>query len=202
MELKDQLKAHRTRLGLSQEELAERIYVSRQTISNWEIDRTYPDVQSLLLLSAIFDTSIDELVKGDLGTMEKKMTEDHKKIQRLIVAGLAACGAGLVCLAVGIIAPSAPSSLIPIFTEGELLGVSLFLALWIIGMVPVFMVERITQPHALVTYQDILAFSRGEEPTRNASDFSRRHRVLSTLLKIVAGAAVGAVIAFVLTHIA
>ena len=71
MELKERLKEHRTQLGLSQEELAERIFVSRQTISNWETDRTYPDVQSLLLLSELFDTSIDELVKGDVATMEK-----------------------------------------------------------------------------------------------------------------------------------
>ena len=64
MELKEHLKEHRNRLGLSQEDVAERIFVSRQTISNWETDRTYPDVQSLLLLSEIFGTSIDELVKG------------------------------------------------------------------------------------------------------------------------------------------
>lgn len=45
MELKEHLKEHRNRLGLSQEDVAERIFVSRQTISNWETDRTYPDVQ-------------------------------------------------------------------------------------------------------------------------------------------------------------
>lgn len=71
MEIKEQLKEHRARLGLSQEELADRIFVSRQTISNWETDRTYPDVQSLLLMSDLFGTSIDELVKGDVAPMEK-----------------------------------------------------------------------------------------------------------------------------------
>ena len=65
MELKEHLKEHRNRLGLSQEDVAERIFVSRQTISNWENDKTYPDMQSLLLLSRLFDTSIDDLVKGD-----------------------------------------------------------------------------------------------------------------------------------------
>lgn len=73
MELKESLKEHRGRLGLSQEELAERIFVSRQTISNWETDRTYPDVQSLLLLSELFETSIDELVKGDVATDRKSV---------------------------------------------------------------------------------------------------------------------------------
>ena len=71
MELAIRLKENRNRIGLSQEEMADRIYVSRQTISNWETDRTYPDVQSLLLLSELFETSIDELVKGDVEIMEK-----------------------------------------------------------------------------------------------------------------------------------
>ena len=48
MELAGQIKKHRQALGISQEALAEKIYVSRQTISNWETGRTYPDVQSLL----------------------------------------------------------------------------------------------------------------------------------------------------------
>ena len=43
MELGGQIKRHRTRLGLSQEELADRIFVTRQSVSNWENGRTYPD---------------------------------------------------------------------------------------------------------------------------------------------------------------
>lgn len=62
MELAGQIKKHRQALGISQEALAEKIHVSRQTISNWETARTYPDVQSLLLLSVAFDISIDELI--------------------------------------------------------------------------------------------------------------------------------------------
>ena len=65
MDISNQIKKRRTDMGLSQEELAERIYVSRQTISNWETDKTYPDIQSLLMLSVLFDTTIDVLVKGD-----------------------------------------------------------------------------------------------------------------------------------------
>ena len=53
MDISNQIKKRRTDMGLSQEELAERIYVSRQTISNWETDKTYPDIQSLLLLSIL-----------------------------------------------------------------------------------------------------------------------------------------------------
>ena len=51
MELGNQIKAHRAALSLSQEELAEKVYVTRQTVSNWETSKSYPDIHSLLLLS-------------------------------------------------------------------------------------------------------------------------------------------------------
>lgn len=58
---------------MSQEQLADAIFVSRQTISNWETDRTYPDVQSLLLLSNLFEVSVDSLIKGDVEEMRSVM---------------------------------------------------------------------------------------------------------------------------------
>ena len=47
MELGNQIKAHRAVLSLSQEELAEKVYVTRQTVSNWETGKSYPDTTSL-----------------------------------------------------------------------------------------------------------------------------------------------------------
>ena len=64
MELSKRIKELRTEKGWSQEVLAERIYVSRQTISNWETEKSYPDVQSLLILSNIFGVSLDDLIKA------------------------------------------------------------------------------------------------------------------------------------------
>ena len=73
MELGNQIKAHRAALSLSQEELAEKVYVTRQTVSNWETGKSYPDIHSLLLLSALFDVSLDQLIKGDLETMKQEV---------------------------------------------------------------------------------------------------------------------------------
>lgn len=70
MELGKQIKMHRQEAHLSQEELANRVYVSRQTISNWENDKSYPDVNSLVLLSEIFQISLDNLIKGDIEVMK------------------------------------------------------------------------------------------------------------------------------------
>ena len=66
MQVGNQIKKYRDQLHLSQEQLAEKIYVTRQTISNWETNKSYPDIHSLVLLSQIFNVSIDQLVKGDL----------------------------------------------------------------------------------------------------------------------------------------
>ena len=88
MDISNQIKKRRTDMGLSQEELAERIYVSRQTISNWETDKTYPDIQSLLMLSVLFDTTIDVLVKGDLEMMEKTVASADAKKMRTLGIGM------------------------------------------------------------------------------------------------------------------
>lgn len=84
MELARQLKAKREERGLSQDEVSKAIFVSRQTISNWENDKTYPDVQGLLLLSQLLEVSIDELVRGDVVAMQQAIAEDS----RILLAGL------------------------------------------------------------------------------------------------------------------
>ena len=196
VEIGSQLKMHRERLGISQEELASRIYVSRQTISNWETGRTYPDLQSLLLLSEQFGTSTDTLVKGDLAKMEEVVENDWKKMQRLTAAGWALVGVGVVLLAVGFLVPTSQSSIVPAFSEGELLASVAFLLLWAAGMVPLGQVERLKRKNDLVTYRDILAYSRGEEPPRHGADFSRDHPHLAIAAKTAVGMVAGFASAF------
>lgn len=201
MELKEQLKAKRAQFGLSQEELAERIYVSRQTISNWETDRTYPDVQSLLLLSSLFETSIDELVKGDVEIMEEKMKQEWKKMSRLTVAAWSLVGVGLVGLIAGFAIPTGPSSVLTNLNEGEVLGFGFFLVLWIIGMVFLGMVEYLKKVNDLVTYREILAFSKGEQPDRVSNTFARRHPLARSILMFSISAFAGAIIGIVIFHL-
>lgn len=63
MELGEKLKQARMKAGLKQEELAQKIGVSRQTVSNWENDRSYPDLGSAVKLSNLYRISMDELLK-------------------------------------------------------------------------------------------------------------------------------------------
>lgn len=65
MKLGEQLKQARLEQPLTQEALAEQLGVSRQTISNWENERSYPDILILLRLSDLYGLSLDALVKGD-----------------------------------------------------------------------------------------------------------------------------------------
>ena len=79
MELGKQIKKYRGELGLSQEALAEKIYVSRQTVSNWENDKNYPDINSLLRLSEVFQVSVDILIKGDVEKMKVEIRQQDRQ---------------------------------------------------------------------------------------------------------------------------
>lgn len=62
METKDVIRELRTKRGLSQDELAEKIHVTRQAVSRWETGETVPNTETLLLLSKLFDVSINTLL--------------------------------------------------------------------------------------------------------------------------------------------
>ncbi|WP_125608007.1 helix-turn-helix transcriptional regulator [Lapidilactobacillus bayanensis] len=88
MSLGDKIKENRAKLSLTQEELGRELHVSRQTISNWEVGRSYPDIESLILLSDYFNLSLDKLLREDT-----KMVSSLKKrsISETIYVLLIAC---------------------------------------------------------------------------------------------------------------
>lgn len=93
MELNEKLQRLRKQKGLTQEELAERLYVSRTAVSKWESGRGYPNIESLKTIAKVFGISLDELLSGEeiLAIAEN----DHKQKERTIkdlVFGLLDCG--------------------------------------------------------------------------------------------------------------
>ena len=74
MEISERLKQARIQSGMTQEQVAEKVMVSRVTLSHWENGKTLPDIASLISLSDLYQISLDELLKGD-----PKMTEKVKK---------------------------------------------------------------------------------------------------------------------------
>lgn len=61
----EQLRTARVQSGMSQEQLAEVLAVSRQTISNWENSRSYSDIERVMRMSELYHLSLDEMLRGD-----------------------------------------------------------------------------------------------------------------------------------------
>ncbi len=78
MEFSDQIKNLRQKKGLTQDQFARKLHVTRQAISNWENNRNLPDLAMLIEISQVFDISLDELILGDtrMNKMTKKLIKD------------------------------------------------------------------------------------------------------------------------------
>ncbi len=96
MEFNEKLQELRKQKGLTQEELAGMLYVSRTAISKWESGRGYPSIDSLKAISKFFSVSLDELLSSDailtIAEVENKEKENHF---RSLVFGLLDCCAGI-----------------------------------------------------------------------------------------------------------
>ena len=150
MELGEQIKKYRAKANLSQEELADRIFVSRQTISNWENDKNYPDIKSIVLMSEVFQVSLDNLIKGDIERMKKEIdTREYTRFQKdstiftvLFIAML--------------ILP------IPLIMLLRWFGLALYVCLSGIGMYYALRVEKYKRKYDIQTYKEIVAFIDGK----------------------------------------
>lgn len=198
MEVGDQIRQRRIERGLLQDDLAAAVYVSRQTVSSWENGKTYPDVQSLVLLSGLFGVSIDELIQGDVAVMRRTVQEDSQKMRWLSVAMVVA-----LVLAVAFFLGLAAAWRDPVgignLTKGDVAGVAVFLPLYAVAMAAAVWAERIKRRHNLVGYREIMAFAEGqpvEDGERQGHGFTRRHPVSSVIVKFTFAAAIGAMIGF------
>lgn len=91
MEIGKKLKNARIEAGLTQEKAAEKIDVSHQTISNWENEKSYPDIISVIALSDLYSVSLDELLKGD-----QKMAEHLEESTNVVKSNKKLTGAILL----------------------------------------------------------------------------------------------------------
>lgn len=90
MELNEKLQQLRKQRGLTQEELAEMLYVSRTAISKWESGRGYPSIDSLKAISKLFAISIDDLLSSEelMSIAETDQKEKTKTMRDLIFGAL------------------------------------------------------------------------------------------------------------------
>lgn len=87
MNLPLKLKKLRKEKNMTQEAVAEKIHVSRQTMSNWETGKNYPDIQNLLYLSKLYGVSLSELLEDDIEELREKQ-KIERKIDIYIIASI------------------------------------------------------------------------------------------------------------------
>lgn len=79
MHFPKKIKEERTKNNMSQQELGEHLNISRQSVSKWERGEGYPNIETLIKLSELFNITIDELLKGD-HSLKEKIIEDGKQL--------------------------------------------------------------------------------------------------------------------------
>lgn len=79
MTFSERLKQEREKRGWSQTELAEKIHVSRQSVSKWETGKNYPSIDIIIDLSDLFNITIDELLRSD-EELKEKVIQDSKQL--------------------------------------------------------------------------------------------------------------------------
>lgn len=80
MKIEDKLKNARLSKAYNQEDIADKLGVTRQTISNWENGKSLPDIISIIKLSDLYELSLDEMIKGD----EKLMNKIEKDVMNKV----------------------------------------------------------------------------------------------------------------------
>ena len=150
IDIGSKIKTLRLSKSMTQEQLAKALHVSAQAVSKWENGKSYPDIHSLLLLSALFDVSLDQLIKGDLETMKQEVNAaEVKAMNRDAIIYT-------VLLAATIILP------VPLIKWFGLYGLTPELLLWGSAMYFARRLERIKKANNVQSYRDILAFSEGK----------------------------------------
>lgn len=85
MSLGEKIKTMRQQAALSQEQLAERLNVSRQAVTKWETGKGIPDIANLIAISEEFDLSLDELIKDDITIKNKIIADSSSKKWHILV---------------------------------------------------------------------------------------------------------------------
>lgn len=189
MEIGKQIRKYRMEAKLSQDELADKVYVTRQTISNWENDRNYPDIRSLVLLGSVFGISLDILVKGDMQTMKEQIDAEDirnfKRDQRVYLIMLA----GMVVL---------PMPLVRYF---KVWGIILWLVWAAISIWLSLRIEKHKKAHDIHTYKEIIAFLEGRRLDELEKQREIRKRHYQHFLIILVLVLVGLVVVLLLRRL-
>ena len=174
MEIGNQIKKLRGALNWSQETLAEKAYVSRQTISNWENGKSYPDIHSLLLLGKLFNVSLDELVKGDVESMKKEI--ENNDVKKFNAMSWLLAGEYILIIV----------TILPLIKYLGWVGGVIWGILFCVSMFTAIKVEKMKKANNIQTYREIKAFMEGK-PLDEISE-ERVKSISGSIVKVLCGA--------------
>ena len=185
MEIGKQIKKYRTELGLSQEEFADKIFVTRQSVSNWENDKNYPDINSLVLMAEIFGVSLDSLVKGDIEKMQEEIKKEdieyfNKANRRLTLAFVWDF-----------------FMLVPMIKLFKIWGAVIYGIVFILGFIEAIKVEKQKKKLDVQTYKEINSFIEG----KRLDEIEKQREIAKRPYQKVLAAIGCAVAAFLLTYL-
>ena len=140
------IKKYREKLNISQDELALKVFVSRQTISNWETNKSYPDIKSLTMLSNIFHVTLDDFIKGDIEEMKRIVSKE--KIEKFNIMSYIFLVEMLIVM----------FSAYPLFTLDGYIGVIIWALFFVITFVTAIVIEKFKKKNDIQTYKEIIAF--------------------------------------------
>ena len=187
IDIGSKIKTLRLSKSMTQEQLAKALHVSAQAASKWENGKSYPDIHSLLLLSALFDVSLDQLIKGDLETMKQEVNAaDVKAMNRDAIIFS-------ILLAATIILP------VPLLKWFGLYGLIPELLLWGAAMYFALRLERIKKANNVQSYREILAFSEGRKLDEIEQKVEAGKRPYQKLLLVLLTAGITLLVGMVLS---
>ena len=189
MDIGLQIKKYREQQKISQEELALKIFVSRQTISNWETNKSCPDIKSLITLSNIFNVSLDNFIKEDIKEMREIVEKATiKKFNVISVVFLIE----LIVVAI---------SAYPLFNIKGNIGIIIWLCLFAITLYTASKIEKFKKSHDIQTYKEILAFIDGKQLTHDETQQEIGKRNYQKIIFAFIAGVIALIICFVVIFI-
>jgi len=189
MEIGKRIRELRGAKGWNQDILAEKTYVSRQTVSSWENGKSYPDIKSLLLMSDLFGVTLDELVKGDIAVMRQEISSESirefRRISNIYAAGFI----------IGVLIPY------PLVRFWGMWGLVVFVLYMIALLVLASRVEVLKKQNDMQTYKEIVAFTEGRELSKDEKTEEHAKRPYQKILLAIGSGALALGVFILLTLI-
>lgn len=174
MNIGNQIAGLRKNHHFSQDDFALKIHVSRQTVSNWETNKTYPDIGTLVMIADFFELSLDELVREDVPIMKQKLLAN--KIKWLGFGFIGILVLTYLCLFV--------------LKYSPMLGSLLVGASTVIGLIFIYQFYKVMNSANLKTFRQVIQYV-GNNKVKPQKEKSMFHMTMvyfvSALIGLIAG---------------